>query len=285
MNQRTNHTTPPPSSQAAAYGYKHVGGLASQGMTPSHTLTEPGYMAYSGSASKTLYVKSSKTDYTYFGARYLDSDLSIWLSVDPLSDKYPSTSPFMYAEGNPVMLIDPNGMNTIRSDAEIMEENMENEMAEVPVEQQRQNIINSYENPVTTLVNDKVKSGEIKTIDDMSKLINNYLKGDKGSYSGQLGAIQEVSAQYDYEESANGWTNQGSINDAELNETWRSYQSLSPYLPIPNESDDPINAASIPVKSIRVEVPGVEVRNPNTGKMEKVTHIVFAVRIVLITST
>ena len=30
----------------------------------------------------------NETSYTYFGARYYDADLSIWLSVDPMSDKY-----------------------------------------------------------------------------------------------------------------------------------------------------------------------------------------------------
>jgi RHS repeat-associated protein len=45
------------------------------------------------------------------GARYYSSELSVWLSVDPLADKYPSTSPYMYVRGNPVTLIDPNGMN------------------------------------------------------------------------------------------------------------------------------------------------------------------------------
>ena len=48
--------------------------------------------------------------YSYFGARYYDSEVSVWLSVDPLSDKYPSTSPYMYVRGNPIMLVDPNGM-------------------------------------------------------------------------------------------------------------------------------------------------------------------------------
>ena len=32
-----------------------------------------------------------------FGARYYSSDLSIWLSVDPMSDKYPTLSPYVYA--------------------------------------------------------------------------------------------------------------------------------------------------------------------------------------------
>jgi len=52
-----------------------------------------------------------ETNYTYFGARYYDSDLSIWLSVDQMSDKYPEYSPYMYVGGNPVMITDPNGMD------------------------------------------------------------------------------------------------------------------------------------------------------------------------------
>ena len=51
----------------------------------------------------------NETNYTYFGARYYDSELSGWLSVDPMSDKYLSTSAYMYCLGNPVKLIDPNG--------------------------------------------------------------------------------------------------------------------------------------------------------------------------------
>jgi len=50
-----------------------------------------------------------QTGYSYFGARYYDSDLSVWLSVDPLADKYPSMSAYMYTAGNPVMLVDPDG--------------------------------------------------------------------------------------------------------------------------------------------------------------------------------
>jgi len=53
--------------------------------------------------------KDQETGCSYFGARYYDSDLSIWLSVDPLVDKYPSMSAYMYCAGNPVMLVDPDG--------------------------------------------------------------------------------------------------------------------------------------------------------------------------------
>ena len=51
--------------------------------------------------------KDSETGLSYFGSRYYSSDLSIWLSVDPMSDKYPSLSPYTYCADNPVKLVDP----------------------------------------------------------------------------------------------------------------------------------------------------------------------------------
>ena len=53
--------------------------------------------------------KDSETGLSYFGSRSYSSDLSIWLSVDPMSDKYPSLSPYVYCANNPVKLVDPNG--------------------------------------------------------------------------------------------------------------------------------------------------------------------------------
>ena len=53
--------------------------------------------------------KDAETGYSYFGARYYSSDLSIWLSVDPMASKYPSLSPYVYCANNPIKLVDPNG--------------------------------------------------------------------------------------------------------------------------------------------------------------------------------
>ena len=53
--------------------------------------------------------KDSETGLSYFGARYYSSDLSIWLSVDPMSDKYPYQSGYVYCGNNPIKVIDPNG--------------------------------------------------------------------------------------------------------------------------------------------------------------------------------
>lgn len=54
--------------------------------------------------------KDAETGYSYFGARYYSSDLSIWLSVDPMSDKYAYQSGYVYCGNNPIKIIDPNGM-------------------------------------------------------------------------------------------------------------------------------------------------------------------------------
>jgi len=41
--------------------------------------------------------RDEETGYSYFGARYMDHELmTMWLSVDPLADKYPSVSPYIY---------------------------------------------------------------------------------------------------------------------------------------------------------------------------------------------
>ena len=60
--------------------------------------------------------RDSETGLSYFGARYYSSDLSTWLSVDPMSDKYPSLSPYVYCADNPVKLVDPNGEETLETD-------------------------------------------------------------------------------------------------------------------------------------------------------------------------
>jgi len=71
---------------------------------PNSSFLIPDWM-YTFSAKE----KDTETGLSYFGSRYYSSDLSIWLSVDPLSDKYPSMSPYVYCANNPVKLVDPNG--------------------------------------------------------------------------------------------------------------------------------------------------------------------------------
>ena len=54
--------------------------------------------------------KDVETGYGYFGARYIDQDLTtLFLSVDPMADKYPSINPYAYCMWNPIKLVDPDG--------------------------------------------------------------------------------------------------------------------------------------------------------------------------------
>jgi RHS repeat-associated protein len=57
--------------------------------------------------------KDEETGNNYYGARYLNNDLSIFLSTDPMSDKYPHLSSYNYCANNPVMLIDPDGRDVV----------------------------------------------------------------------------------------------------------------------------------------------------------------------------
>ena len=57
--------------------------------------------------------KDTETGLSYFGSRYYSSDLSIWLSVDPMSAKYPFVSPYVYCTNNPINIVDPDGEDII----------------------------------------------------------------------------------------------------------------------------------------------------------------------------
>ena len=94
---QTNSNIPPIYSQETRYNYVKNSGFCISTSTEKE--------------------RDSETGYSYFGARFYDSDLMTgWLSVDPLADKYPSLSPYAYCAWNPIKLVDPDGeeiaMNT-----------------------------------------------------------------------------------------------------------------------------------------------------------------------------
>ena len=69
-----------------------------------------------------------ETGLYYYGARYLNPTNCMWLSVDPLFEKYVGMSPYNYCAGNPVKLVDVDGRFTI--DAEVAKEHLTQEQFE-----------------------------------------------------------------------------------------------------------------------------------------------------------
>ena len=104
----------PSTDHCSLLGYRYVspngdGFPLAYSVTHSHTDHSSlitAHSSYTFSAKE----RDVETGLSYFGSRYYSSDLSIWLSVDPMSDKYPSTSPYAYCRNNPIILYDPNGM-------------------------------------------------------------------------------------------------------------------------------------------------------------------------------
>ena len=57
-----------------------------------------------------------ETGLYYYGARYYEPKTSMWISTDPLQEKYFNVSSYCYVLNNPLKLVDPDGKVVIASD-------------------------------------------------------------------------------------------------------------------------------------------------------------------------
>lgn len=57
----------------------------------------------------TQHERDQTTGLDYRGARYYDSDVARFLSLDPLAQEFPAWNPYSYVLGDPIALTDPNG--------------------------------------------------------------------------------------------------------------------------------------------------------------------------------
>ena len=139
----------------------------------------------------------SKTGYTYFGARYYSSDISVWLSVDPMASKYPNVSPYMYVLGNPVRNIDPDGRwvkgagfwrNVFKSDSRINAENRVTALKKQGIDATKKRNREAggwdvfYESSETVDFGDGNKTFNIFAVENFSKKNRNNEVGEAVSY-------------------------------------------------------------------------------------------------------
>ena len=75
----------------------------------SQSATSPNRWLFSGKESQSfLYANIPLLD---FGAMMYNPTIARWTTSDPMSEKYYGISPYVYCLGNPISIIDPNGMD------------------------------------------------------------------------------------------------------------------------------------------------------------------------------
>ncbi len=97
----------------------HLGSIRSTIGATGAPLSAQDYYAYGGILNQSVSgddrykftgkQRDDETNYDYFGARYYNSDIGVWPSVDPLADKDRRVSPYNYCQNNPLRLVDLNG--------------------------------------------------------------------------------------------------------------------------------------------------------------------------------
>ena len=115
--------------------------------------------------------KDEETCYGYFGARYMDHELmTMWLSVDPMADKYPSISPYAYCAWNPIRLTDPSGDSIRLNGTE------EQRQKVVEYLHQYSNLTFQYDDKGYLTLNTDLPGSEIKTRTDqyIEEMVNNH---------------------------------------------------------------------------------------------------------------
>ena len=120
--------------------------------------------------------------------------MTLWLSVDPMADKYPSISPYAYCNWNPVKLVDPDGREVINAHTKKVSE-LKNEIANL------QNQIDNCEDKKQLRSLNKTmkeKQGNLKKEIIYEKLVNDAIQ-DLKDYGGdefnQLDNLENINGE------------------------------------------------------------------------------------------
>ncbi len=139
--------------------------------------------------------------YTDFGARHYSPTIRRWLTPDPLSEKYYTSSPYAYCADNPINLVDPDGRRIVGGTEEWNEQ-------KTIIETRR----NEVQNRVYKLIDKGKTSGErysflMRRLESLNKTLNTihilesssqvYNLNNKGGNIGKLSfASGEINIDY-----------------------------------------------------------------------------------------
>jgi RHS repeat-associated protein len=127
--------------------------------------------------------KDQETGLHYYGARYYQSKLSMWLSVDPLAHE--TYEPYIYTGNNPINAVDPDGRNTIEKD------DLDLETSEEPVSSHTRKSI-SIDGVYRENYNHGDKAQENVDIITMSETTTTSVLTDHGTYVTSTQTIQKT---------------------------------------------------------------------------------------------
>ena len=121
----------------------------------------------------------SETGLYYYGARYYDPKVSIFVNVDPLVEK--TMQSYAYANNNPVMLIDPTGMEGESSDSTGVKQNKDGSYTVVSAKNDGDNGIYLVDKNGNYNINSSKKIGKTMTPYDFMKT-----NDSNGSFDGHI---------------------------------------------------------------------------------------------------
>ena len=130
--------------------------------------------------------KDDETELNYFGARYLDPMLGLWISVDAKRQHF---SPYTYGSNNPVMRIDPDGNADLRF-AVVYNKNQDGEALPPTLRSEIEDRLNQGLDP-------KYDTYQVKYFESGAEAadVNNFING--GTY-GALAIHGEYDGDYYY---------------------------------------------------------------------------------------
>ena len=102
--------------------------------------------------------RDRETGYDNFGARFLTSLFGIWISPDPLLDKYIYASPYMYCNGNPIKYVDSDGRyfdDVNEQIAQKIEVECQQKLSSQGIDRNRRNELNKTLQDIAAMRNDE----------------------------------------------------------------------------------------------------------------------------------